>query len=245
MKIFILISIVILMTVSFMFSDHKVTYVSKTDGFYYGGVNNPEEISEQVLWIGDGKLAYITKAKRVVIDLEKNKTAIILTGTKKYIETELPFKMAGILPENLVTYLKNVQTSGKVKITAEEKKFEKFKCRIYESASHIMYQGNKVNEIDTNFWISEDVPFDLVQYEKMNKNLRVLRNYSPAFIAELEKLNGFPVYTESYFYPKGFGVKSTSKVSSIKKSDPPSDIYSIPAGFEKTDKLTMQEFRIR
>ncbi len=245
MKKMILISICIILSGTFNFADHKVTYVSRTDGYYYGGVNTPEEVYEQVIWIGDAKLAYITDARRVVVDLKSKRMAVILTGMKKYAMTELPFKMAGILPDNLEKYLAGLQTQGEVKVLSGKKKIGKYNCNVYESSSWILYQGDKVNEIDTKFFTSTDFAFDLDQYNKLNKHLRVLRNYGPEFIFELDKLKGIPVYTESYFYPKGFAVKNTSEIKSTEELTPPAGIYEIPEGFEKVEKLSMQEFRTR
>ena len=243
-KIFFLIIIVSLAVIPVL-SDFKITYESRTEGYYYGGVNYPEEVDEQVIWIGGETFAFVTDARRVVIDLKEGIMALILTGLKKYAVTELPFKLSGVLPDELVKYLAGVETQGNLKALPEKKNIDKYECSVYESSSWILYQGDKVNEIDSRFFVSIDVPLDLVLYEKMNRHLRVLRNYSPAFITELEKLEGIPVLVESYFYPKGFAVKNTSILRSIEDVVPPAGIYTIPETFEKTDKLTMQEFRIR
>ena len=243
-KIFILILILFFSTI-FAFADYKITYVSKTDGYYYGGVNSPEEVYEQVIWIGAGKLAYITGKRRVVVDLKSNRMAIVLIGMKKYAAAELPFKMEAVLPDNLVKYLAGLQTKGEVKPLADKKKIGKYECNVYKSSSWIIYQGDKVNEIDTKFFTSSDFAFDLEQYDKINRHLRVLRNYSTEFISELEKLKGIPVYTESYFYPKGFAVKNTSEIKAVEELTPPPGIYTIPDSFKKAEKLSMQEFRTR
>lgn len=243
-KKFILIFIMFFAAI-FTFADHKITYVLKTDAYYYGGVNTPEEVYEQTIWMGAGKLAYITGDRRVVVDLKSNRMAIILKVMKKYIAVELPFKMEAVLPDNLVKYLAGLQTRGEVNPLTGKKMIGKYECDVYESSSWIIYQGDKVNEIDTKFFTSSDFQFDLEQYDKINRHLRVLRNYSPDFISELNKLKGIPVYSESYFYPKGFAVKNTSTIKSVDEMLPPPGIYTIPDGFEKAEKLTMREFRTR
>jgi hypothetical protein len=42
---------------------------------------------------------------------------------------------------------------------------------------------------------------------------------------------------------KGFSVDSYEKVVEITEKDPPEDVYSVPTGFNKKDKLSLEDIR--
>ena len=153
--------------------------------------------------------------------------------------------MSKLVPENLAAYLKNIQYTGTVKEKGEKKQIGKFKCRGYEINSYLVFEGNRENETDSTIWVTTDVPFDWKQYSKMYTNLRKLSNFGDKLINELEKIKGFPIITELFFYPKGFSVKSTSEVIVISKKKPPAGIYSVPEGYTKKEKLTIRDLRNR
>jgi hypothetical protein len=79
----------------------------------------------------------------------------------------------------------------------------------------------------------------------MRTNLHELRNFSDSFIAELKKIQGFSIASETLFYPKGFSVKSTAEVIEMSIKDPPEGIYSLPDGYTIKEKMTIQDLRNR
>jgi len=216
-----------------------------TDSYYYGGITRPADDSETETWISNKKMVSITKNRITILDTEKNQAFIINTNDKTYAKTDLPIRMSKLVPENITAYLKSFQYIGTVKETGKTKEIGKFKCNGYEVNSYLLYEGSKVNETDSLIWVTSEVPFDLKKYAYMRTNLHILRNFSDNLIAELNKVQGFSIASETLFYPKGFSVKSTAEVVEMSVKAPPAGIYAVPDGYTIKEKLTMQDLRNR
>jgi len=243
-KIFVLIIVIGISTV-FINADVYVKQKLYTDGYYYGGVNRPAEDTENEIWIGKKKMASFTKNRMTILDMEKNRAFIINRNAKTYSETPLPLDLSTLVESNLVPRLQATQYTGTIKETGKTKKIGKYECRGYEINTYIIYEGDRVNETDTTLWTTSDVPFDVETYRRLSITQQKLRNYNDAFIDELKKIEGFVIAREALFYPKGFSVKSTAAVVEISQKDPPAGIYSVPAGYTKKEKLSIQDLRNR
>jgi hypothetical protein len=228
-----------------VYADVFVKQKSHTAGYYYGGVNNPAVDFDVVTWIGDKKMAVITDNRMVILDTETNQGFFVNKRNKTYAQTTLPMDLANLVPEGLANYLKNVKYIGSVKETGETKAVGKYKCKGYKVNSYVYYQESKVNETDSTVWTSTKVPFNLETWKGMNLSLQKIRNLGDKLMTDLEKVKGFPIFTESSFYPKGFSVKTTTETVEMSVKKPPAGTYAVPEGFKKIDKLTIQDLRSR
>ena len=231
--------------VLFINADVYIKQKLHTDSYYYGGVTRPADDSVTEIWINEEKMVSITRNRITIVDSENNQAFIINKNNKTYAKTDLPIKISNLVPKNLAAYLKSYQYIGTIKETGETKNIGKFKCKGYEVNSYLLYGGSKANETDSLIWITSEVPFDLKKYAHMRTNLQKLRNFSEHFITELEKVQGFTIATETQFYPKGFSVKSGAEVIEMSVKNPPAGIYSVPDGYTRKEKLTIQDLRNR
>lgn len=240
-------------TASFIYADVYIKQKSHTDGYYYGGVNRPAVDFTNELWLGNGKIAFVTENSITIIDKEKNLASIIDKTTKTYVETPLPIDLSKLGPEQVAAVIKEIRFKGTVKKTANfkgtVKKTAKTRtigkriCKEYAMNTYRVYQGNRSNELDTTVWASKDLPFDMNKYRVLVFNIYRLRNYSDELLEEMNKIDGFRIAAESLFYPKGFSVKSTTEVLEISQKEPPPGIYSVPEGFTKKERFTVPELR--
>jgi hypothetical protein len=232
-------------SVSCLYADVYIKEKLHTDSYYYGGVTTPAENNYNETWISARKMAYITENRITIIDTEKKRGCIVFRKDRTYTETTLPMDLTNLVPENLAAYLKTIQYQGAVRETGNTKTIGKFKCKSYEVNAFVYYEGSKANETDTTVWVSTTVPFDPVKFKDMADNLYRLRNYSDPMIAQLRKIKGYPIFSTTLFYPKGFSVKSTAEIVEISSKDPPPHIYSVPEGFKKKEKLSIRDLRNR
>lgn len=245
MKNFPLFTLILILIPYFSFGDSRIILKSHTDAYYYGGINNPATDSISEIWIGKNKMAYITSNRKIVVDTDKKSVFLIYKNNKIFAETTLPVNLSSLVPENIAIYLQGIKSLGTVKKTGKNKKINNYECTAYEINSYINYQGEKVNESDTIVWIAGQVSFDIKKYNELNNELRKIRNYNDKLISDMEKMEGFPMMSETYFYPKGFSVRSISEVASITEEEPPTGCYSVPGGFNKKKKLSVRDLRTR
>jgi hypothetical protein len=237
MKKFLIFILIPLITAAWVSADVYIKQKVHTDAYYYGGITNPAVDSVNEIWIGKKKMALLTRDLVTIIDMENNRAFILHKIDKTYIETALPPDLPQLVPENLVGTAQALQYQGTVTGTGKTRTIEKWKCKEYQINAYLSYSNSRRNETDSTAWVSSKIPFDLDTYQAMNVMLQRSKNYSKAFIQELKKIKGFVIASESYFYPKGFGVKTTETVVEMSRKDAPEGIYSVPAGYTKNEKI--------
>lgn len=235
--------IITLITSALIHADVYIKQEAHTDSYYYGGVTHPAEDSTLETWIGKKQMAYFEQDLAIKIDLEKNRLLVLDNKEKTYVETTLPPELSQLVEQRLVARIQQFQYQGSVSETGNTKTIGKWKCREYKINSYFLYENERNNETDAVIWVAPDVPFDLETYQQMNAILLQSRNNSPAFVQELKKIKGFIIDSESYFYPKGFGVKSTIKVIELSPKTPGEFTYSVPAGYTKKENLSIPTLR--
>jgi hypothetical protein len=235
--------IITLVTTVLSNADIYIKQKAHTDSYYYGGITRPAEDFEVETWIGEKKMAYFDQDLAIKIDMEKNRLLVLDKKEKTYIETTLPPELSGLVQQQLVSRIRQLQYMGTVTDTKKTKTIGKWKCKEYKINSYFLNEGTRINESDSVIWVSADVPFDLETYQQMNTTLLQSRNYSQAFIQELKKIKGFMIDSESYFYPKGFSVKSTKTVIEMSQKKPGEFTYSVPAGYNKNENLSIPVLR--
>ena len=132
---------------------------------------------------------------------------------------------------------------GPVAATDETKEINGHPCTCYEITSWIVVPGGKYNETDEKMWVTTDLPLDWDTFDQMNAVFMKLRNATDDFAAALGTIKGYPMLSDGDRFIKGFSVKTTEEVVEILEKDPNPGVYSIPEGFTKKDKLTIQDIR--
>ena len=235
--------IITLVTAALINADGYIKQKAHTDSYYYGGVTQPAEDFDLEIWIGKKKMAHFEQDLAIKIDMEKNRLLVLDKNEKTYVETTLPPDLSQLVQQRLVPRIRQLQYQGTVTETGKTKTIGKWKCKEYKINSYFLSEGTRTNETDAVIRVSLDIPFDLETYQQMNAVLLQSRNNSQAFIEELKKIKGFVVESESYFYPKGFSVKSTKTVIEMSKKTPGEFTYSVPTGYTKKENLSIPALR--
>ena len=226
-------------------ADTYIKVKRHTDSYYYGGVVNPEQNTEREFWLDEDHLSTITRNRITIIDLGKNRAFVVNRNDKTYVESPLPVELSKLVPEEIAPLLESTVYRGSVEKTGKKRKIGTWKCDEYDLSTYLIYQGQQANIAETRLWAVNKVPFSLEAYQKMADTMQRLDNFSAPLIAELKKIKGYPVAFEMLFYPKGFSVKTTEEVVEMTEKEPPAGVYSVPEGFTKKDKLTIQDLRNR
>ncbi|MGD2093130.1 MAG: hypothetical protein PVH61_43615 [Candidatus Aminicenantes bacterium] len=235
--------IITLFTAALINADVYIKQKAHTDSYYYGGVTRPGEDFHLEIWIGKKKMAYLEQDLAIKIDMEKNRLLVLDKKEKTYVETTLPPELSQLVEQRLLPRIQQLQYQGTVTATGKTKTIGKWKCKEYKMNSYFLSQDTRINETDSVILVCSDVPFDLETYQQMNTILLQSRNYSQTFIQELKKLKGFMIESESYFYPKGFSVKSTKTLIEMSQKTPGEFTYSVPTGYTKKENLSIPALR--
>lgn len=213
------------------------------DEYYYGGRVTPEEDTDIEIWLGGKKMAYITPAQYIVVDVGND---VLVFGNKRdstYVETKLPFDWEDIVDEQTAGMLAQYRTSGLVEDAGETRSILGYDCKCYRVETWIESEGQRYNERVETVWLTTGLPFDWEAYEKVSENGMKLQNYDDALIETFSNIDGFPLLVEADVYMQGFSVKSVEEVVEIIETTPEADVYALPAYFSQKEKLTMADLR--
>ena len=227
--------IMLIVTSSFIYSDVYIKREVHTDSYYEDGFMHPAVDRVIETWIGNKKMAYISNSRIIIVDLNKNLMFFINKNEKTYLEIPLPFELAKVVTKQIAPDLQFLAFSGTVETTKESKTIGRWRCRRY----NINGSGPYVREIKA--WVYPNPPFDMDTYNKMNINVLKLHNYDSNFIKEMQKIKGIEIGLDEIVYFRGSTRKRTNRILEISKKTPKTIPYSIPAGYEKRDKLCYQD----
>jgi hypothetical protein len=145
--------------------------------------------------------------------------------------------MSKLFPPEMAGMLKGMlKMSVTVTPGGQTKTIGRWKCQNYTVDIEMMMP------IKMTVWATTDVPFDLNAYvENMQVNMLAAQfQLDTKAIAEMKKIRGFWIASETVVDMMGSKIRSTSEVVEIAEKNPPAGVYSVPAGYAKKDFISMQ-----
>jgi hypothetical protein len=240
-KLCVLFSLV-LMLAAVASADVYIKSKTHTDAFAVMGQSQPakDETTEQ--WMGDDKFATITPQLAIVVDTKKNILYLINHGNKSYVESPLPFDFAKIADPQMAQMMSQMmKMTVTVNPNGQTKTVGQWNCSGYDVAINMMMMPMKMS-----VWATTDVPFDVEKFMKLYTNVfKAQLRLDDAAVQEMLKVKGFWIATEMNAEIMGAKVHSTTEVIEINKKSPDASVYSVPAGYTKKDKLSMQDMQNR
>jgi hypothetical protein len=240
-KLPILLSLLLVLSV-FVSADVYIKSKTHTDAFSVMGQNQPakDETSEQ--WLGDDQFATVTPNFTIIMDMKKNMLYWVNNENKTYVESTLPFEFANIVDPQMAQMM-----AGMMKMTVtvapngQTKTVGQWKCTGYDVSLNMAMMPMKMT-----VWASTDVPFDVDKFMKLQTNvLKATMRLDDAAVEEMKKVKGYWIATEINAEIMGAKMHSTTEVIEISKKNPPASVYTVPAGYTKKDKLSMQDMQKR
>ena len=232
----------VLVLAAFASADIYIKSKTHTDAFAVMGQNQPakDETTEQ--WFGEDKFAAITPGQSIVVDLKKNMFYMINHTNKTYIESPLPFDFTKIVDAQMAQMMSQMM---KMTVTVtpnnQTKTIGQWNCSGYDVAINMMMMPMKMS-----VWASTNVPFDVDKFMKLYTNvLKAQLRLDDAAIQEMMKVKGYWIATETNAEIMGAKMHNTTEVIEITKKSADASVYSVPAGYAKKDKLTMQDMQNR
>ncbi len=233
-KIILILSVV---AISFAFLHADVYIKQKTSVGAFMGQPPKDVVQEH--WLGKNKMAMISQENSMILDMETKKLHMVIHGSKSYIETGLPLDMTKLMPEQMAQMMKGMMESMTINVqpNGQTKKVLDWNAAGYDVKMNMMGMDMKMV-----FWASKDVPFDWKKYSDLYSELyKAQFRMGEKFMKEFKKVQGFPVETEMDF----MGMKITSTTEEISEKKPDAATYSVPAGYTKKDKLSMEDMQQR
>jgi len=226
---------------AFAGADVYVKSKSHTDAMAVMGQSQPAKDETVEQWIGDDQFAYISSEMNSIIDLKKNIMYIINHQNKSYVETQLPLDISKLLPAEMAQMAQMMKMTVTVTPNGQTKTIGQWKCTGYDANIQMMMMPMKMS-----IWASTDVPIDIEKFTKLYGNvLKVTMRLDDAGMQEMMKVKGYWIATETTGEMMGAKIRVTTEVVEITKKSPGASVYTVPAGYAKSEKLSMQDMQRR
>jgi len=222
-------------------ADTHIRLQVHTDGFYQGGTMNPPEDRITELWIGDGKLAFLTDRWLLVCDQGQGLVWLALRPDKAYVQTTFPLDLNRLVSEEETKILRRYKQDGEVKASAETRLIAGRTCRRWDLQQWILVDGNKFYEQEITAWYAEELPLPKEKFLPLQLSLYGLENLGEALVAKLQQIPGLRLAAETVRYDEGQAIKTTSKLLEISTQEAPANIYTIPSDYTRKEKFTVGE----
>ncbi|MCK4537660.1 MAG: hypothetical protein KAV42_02555 [Candidatus Krumholzibacteria bacterium] len=218
-------------------ADSYIKMQDHTDASYGHGNQVPARDSESELWIGDGRIAFVTETRRYILDVENGKAYIMEMADTAYVETDLPLDNTKIFPPDYVQRLAMFPITGELKLLDGKKEIAGKSCRSHMIHFWVDYMNVKYHETEHTVWVTDDVPFDKKYIDVFIETFLTLHNFKPELIAQILEAGGWEMLSESVRFSEGQQILSNSGVIEFEEREPEADTYTIPDGYRKKEFL--------
>lgn len=212
-----------------------------TDEYYTMGQTHAAVNGIDQIWFGHGKVAYITGNQKFVFDTGDSAFLFVNLADSSYAATSLPLDWGNLVSTDTYAFLEKYKRYGKVKKTDATRTVGVWACREYEIHSWLIVEDSRYNEREEKAYMSSDLPIDWDLFHHVHRDFLELSNYDDELIAEMLKIEGFSAATETTTYIQGFGLNSRQKVIDVSEKPAPPDLYGVPEGFRRKDRLTLED----
>jgi len=242
-KFFAVLSLVALLAVAAS-ADVYIKTKSHTDAMSIMGQTTPAQDYFMEMWLGDDVFAMTGAGLSGIIDLKKNLIYLIIPESKSYVESSLPLDMSKLMPPEMAAIMGGgMKATVAVKPNGQTKTVGSWPCAGYD-VDMTMTMMMTIN-MKMTIWASEKVPFNVADYmEKFaGPQMAMTMQLDATGLAEMKKIKGYPILTETSGEIMGAQMKSIQEVVEISKKTPPAGTYNVPEGFKKQANFSMQDWQ--
>jgi hypothetical protein len=178
-------------------------------------------------WIGKERVRRDDGDTAVILRGDKNDLVLVNHQTRTYSVVGLPLDFAALLPADVRARAEMWKLTARVATTDESKKIGDWNARLFE----VELTNPAGLAIRTELWATRDLPIDYDRFQRLSLTLAAMQPGGAEGVAELAKVDGFPVYQVVRVDMGGTTARSSEKLESAEEKDPPAGLYDPPAGY--------------
>jgi hypothetical protein len=212
-------------------ADTLYTMKSHTDAFKVGGESQPAKDSQVKVWAAGDRLRRDEGDQSMILRLDKSRLYVVDHADKTYSEVPLPIDIRKMMPKGTEAMADQIAAGMKVTVQVtprdETKKINQWNARRYD----MTVQSAMGMKIATAMWVSKEVD-GFAPFNKLAGTMASLQPGSGEWVKQLEKIDGFPVLTESKVDALGAQFGTREELLSVETKAAPAGTYDLPAGYK-------------
>ena len=219
--------------------DYYIKASFHRNAYLYKGRVFPPAVASSELWLSNDKAALVSKNRILILDKKKKTIYFINTMHEIYFEAKLPFEATKILDMEALENLKKLKFEITVKPTSKVKTIKGLECKGYTMNSVTLREQAIVEKVNANIWATSKVPFNMELFNELFLCQMQLMLPGKEYIDNLKKIKGIRIQTEMEQLSDSKGLISKQEITEITNKKAPKDIYKVPRGYKKVDKMSL------
>jgi len=183
------------------------------------------------VWLGKDRFREDTSKESVIVNLDAQKIFLVKHESKTYNVLDLPIDFQSLIPEEMAPMFEQVigQMAMTVEVTPTE---ETRRIGDYGTKKYVVKLASAMGpQIDLDIWASKDTGLDVETYKKALLQVMSMQPSGTEWIADVLKIEGFPVLRETTMKMGGSEMKTREELVGIENKDAPKGYYDAPAGY--------------
>ncbi len=212
-------------------ADTLYTMKSHTDAIKMGGQSQPAKDTTVKIWAAGDRLRRDDGEQTMIFRLDKNRLYMVDHEDKTFSEVTLPIDLRKMMPKGSEAMADQIAAGMKVTVQVapsdETKKVGQWNAKRYD----VTVQSAMGMKIATTMWVSKEIE-GFAGFNKMAGAMASLQPGSGEWVKQLEKIDGFPVLTESQVDALGAKFGTREELVSVETKAAPAGNYDPPAGYK-------------
>jgi hypothetical protein len=212
------------------FADTLFTVKSHTDAFQVAGQKQPAKDSQVKIWVSGDKLRRDDEDQSMILRLDRNLLYMLNHEAKTYSELPLPIDLRKMMPKGSEAMADQIANGMKLTVQVtprtETRKVNQWNAKRYD----VSIQSAMGMKIATTLWVSKEVD-GYLPMNRLSATLASLQPGAAAWAKELEKIDGYPVLTESSVDALGAKFGTREELQTVEAKDAPAGTFEPPAGY--------------
>lgn len=213
-------------------ADNVLTMANHTDAMTMMGHTTPAKDSVYEYWFGDQGLRYNMDDNTVILRLDTKKFYLVNHLEKTYSTMDLPFDFKKLVGPEMAPMMDQMMKmmAASVTVTPSERtgNYAGFACTFTRVTIKM-----SMMEVNSDECLTESLPIDYSRYKSLVEAQSELSMNSQWMKDMVEKVHGFPVYTESNTSMMGKSFASRMELKSAENRPAPPGQYDPPAGYRE------------
>lgn len=212
-------------------ADTLYTLKSHTDAFQVGGQSQPAEDKTVKVWVAGDRMRRDEGEQSTIFRLDQNRLYVVDHEDKTYSEIALPIDLRKMMPKGSEAMADQIAAAMQVTVQVaprdEVKKVNQWNAKRYD----VSVQSAMGMKIATTMWVTKEIE-GFGQFNKFAGTVAALQPGSNEWVKQLEKIDGFPVLTESQVDALGAKFGTREELVSVETKAAPAGAFDPPAGYK-------------
>jgi len=213
-------------------ADKVLTLAQHTDAMTMMGHTTPAKDAVHEYWFGDQGLRYDMGDTTVILRLDAKKFYMVNNTEKTYSVMDLPLDLKKLVGPEMAPMMDQMMKmmAATVTVTPSERtgNYAGFACKF----SRVTIKMSMM-ELNSDECLTDTLPIDYSRYKSLVESQSQLSMNSQWMKDLVEKVHGFPVYTESTTTMMGKSFGSRQELKSIEERPASVGLYEPPAGYRE------------